>query len=125
MTYQIEFIIPSFQNINTYQVDRAESATLQSQTAGLHVSVTLSNHMLKVANWQGEQCGQGKQCGHPFCCMYTRLDIGCSRVCIRLCTFARLLSGPIWVIIGGVLMVRLSDVLGHKHTVAFTNLMAP
>src|SRR5580692_2318943 len=89
MTYQIEFIIPSFQNINTYQVDRAESAALQSQTAGFHVSitfemirliiwqvlcsaklqgfhmsVTLSNHVLKVANsWSG--CtGEGTYCMH-------------------------------------------------------------
>src|SRR5580692_1731926 len=50
MTYQIEFIIPSFQNINTYQVDRAESAMLQSQTAGFHMSVTFE--MIRLIIWQ-------------------------------------------------------------------------
>ena len=45
MTYQIKFIIPFFQEINTYQVDSAE-AKLQ----GIHMSVTFE--MIRLIIWQ-------------------------------------------------------------------------
>ena len=45
MTYQIKFIIPFFREINTYQVDSAE-AKLQ----GIHVSVTFE--MIRLIIWQ-------------------------------------------------------------------------
>ena len=71
MTYQIKFIIPFFQEINTYQVDSAEaklqgihmSITFEmirliiwqvpcsAELQGFHMSMTLSNCMLKVSNW--------------------------------------------------------------------------
>ena len=72
MTYQIKFIIPFFREITTYQVDSAEaklqgihvSVTFKmirliiwqvpcsAELQGFHMSMTLSNHMLKVSNWQ-------------------------------------------------------------------------
>ena len=71
MTYQIKFIIPFFQEINTYQVDSAKaklqgihmSVTFEmirliiwqvlcsAELQGFHMSMTLSNCMLKVSNW--------------------------------------------------------------------------
>ena len=79
MTYQIKFIIPFFREINTYQVDSAEakpqgihvSVTFEmirliiwqvpcpAELQGFHVSVTLSNRVLKVSNcdWpKGDRC---------------------------------------------------------------------
>ena len=74
MTYQIKFIIPFFREINTYQVDSVESTleakpcegihvsvtfemirliiwqVCSAELQGFHVSVTLSNHVLKVSN---------------------------------------------------------------------------
>ena len=72
MTYQIKFIIPFFREINTYQVDSAEaklqgihvSITFEmirliiwqvlcsAELQDFHVSMTLSNHVLKVSNSQ-------------------------------------------------------------------------
>ena len=70
MTYQIKFIIPFFREINTYQVDSAKaklqgidvSITFEmirliiwqvpcsAKLQGFHMSMTLSNHVLKVSN---------------------------------------------------------------------------
>ena len=51
---------------------------------------------------------------------YTHLSIGDSWASIRLCSFVRLLSSSIWVVISSTLMVWLANVLGCKCTVNFT-----
>jgi hypothetical protein len=85
---------------------------------------------------EGSQAGEGIQAGAVTwgggvmqvgfclegslfpCCMC--LTIGSSRSSIRLCPFARLLSCPIWVVIGSMFTVGLPNVLSHKRAVNFT-----
>ncbi len=67
---------------------------------------------------QGQWLGQGFCLkGAPFLCC-TCSSVGGSRVGIGLCPFAWLFFYPIWVI-GSVLTIWLTDVLGHKHAVDF------
>ena len=47
MTYQIEFIIPFFQEINTYQVDSVESM-LKVKLQGIHELATFCIRLLNV-----------------------------------------------------------------------------
>src|SRR6266404_5319069 len=54
--------------------------------------------------------------------MCSSIGVGSDRLCIRLCTFTRLLSSPIWVVICSSLTITLADVLGCLGTVDFISM---